>query len=1147
MNNLFVRRKKRSKNTFCNFIYTVMRVFVLLIILGLSSVYANSSYSQEKIDIEARNISLEELFNTIQENSKYIFFYNDDILEEDFKVTLNFKNALLSKILDYSFSNTKLDYVISDRQVIVKKKEITTTLSKSVVVPQKFSVSGTVVDNNGQPLPGANIIEKGTQNGTQTDFDGNFSLEVKDGNAVLEVSYIGFSSQEISINGRTSISINLEESAAALDEIVVVGFGTTTKAKAVGAISTVKAETFDQTPFNNVSQALQGQVPGLIVNNRSGAPNAVPQISIRGGGNPLYVIDGVIRDEFTFSTLNPEDIESMSFLKDAVSTAVYGTRAANGIVLVKTKRGKKGKISIRYSGNYQLSEPIGTPDMLDSYQWALMNNDAARYDGIDPVFTDEQLIAIRDQTDPALANSNWPNLVLKDFAQQRRHNLSLSGGDEKTNYFVSLGYLDQDGILKSNATDLQRFNLRSNVDMSFKELGLDVSLNVDASLQKSREPSIGEFQLFRRVYYLSIPIDAAFNPDGTYAATGNPLASSDRGSGYIRDRNKYINTQLNVTWQVPGVKGLSSGVMASYRDTDRFQKEWNLLVPVFNPDGSQAPADLPSLEQKARYGRIFDIEARLDYKTSIADIHNISATAVYVQREGFTERFEASKVNFESSAVDQLFAGPADGQSNTGTAAENAFAGVVTRVNYDYDGTYLLDFSARYDGNDNFAPGQKWGFFPAIGGAWVASNEPFMQSLKDKHVFDFLKLRFGFGETGNGIGQANNAIQQLENLENPNYNPDRNRFGYLSTYSLEPTVFNVGGTLVNGFSEGDLVSPNELTWFTTTSNNFGIDFSSLNYALQGSFDYFLYNTTGFLVRPEDIYSETLGKDLPLVTSDSERRRAGWDANLSYKKQINDDLFFQIGGNASYYDEIWVKNQSEDLASLKNPYVRETQQRNFFGSALLNDGYYQNEDDLLNTPRDLGSSSIQLGDLRYQDVNGDGKIDNDDERRIGKPRIPQFTYGLNFLVNYKAWSLNCVMQGTGDRFAHIGVSNNIPKDILHVFHLDYWSPENPNARFQRISTAFDNPNGEDSDHAIINAKYFRVRNLQVAYDFKKGLLKSSNTFKGFKMFLTGANLFTISDANGFFDPESRLSTRRGTRSGNSYPIQRTFTLGLNVEF
>ncbi|TYA89238.1 TonB-dependent receptor [Seonamhaeicola marinus] len=1127
MNKIFVRLIERPKNTFYNVIYTTMRVFVVLIIFGLSSVYANSSYSQEKLDINVKNISLEKLFNTIQKSSNYIFFYNDDVLEKDLKVTLNFKNSLLSEILDYSFANTTLDYVISDRQVVVRIKNEPIPEVKVKKEVQKFIVTGVVNDANGQPLPGANIIEKGTQNGTQTDFDGNFSFEVTNDNAVLIVSYIGFSSKEISLNGKSNVSVSLEENAAALDEIVVIGFGTTTRAKAVGAISTVKAEAFEQTPFNNASQALQGQVPGLIINNSSGSPTATPQISIRGGGTPLFVIDGVIRDEFTFSTINPEDIESMSFLKDAVSTAVYGTRAANGIVLVKTKRGKTGKISLRYSGNFQLSEPIGTPDMMNSYQWALMNNDAARYDGIDPIFTDDQLIAIRDQTDPTFANSNWPGLVLKDFAQQRRHNLSLSGGDDRTNYFVSLGYLDQDGILKSNATDLQRFNIRSNVSMSFKELGLDVSLNLDASLQKSREPAIGEFQLFRRVYYLSLPTDAAFNPDGTYAATGNPLALSDRGSGYLKDRNKYINTQLNVTWKVPGVKGLSTGVMASYRDEDRFQKDWNLVVPLYNPDGSIAPADLPSLSQSARYGRIFDIEARLDYKTSIADVHNISATAVYVQREGFNERFEASKVNFESSAVDQLFAGPADGQSNSGTASENAFAGVVGRLNYDYNGTYLLEFSGRYDGNDNFAPGQKWGFFPAIGGGWVASNESFMQSLKDKHILDNLKFRFGFGETGNVAGV--------------------NRFGYLSTYSLEPTVFYAGGTLVNGFSEGNLVSPNELTWFTTKSNNVGLDFASLNFGLQGSIDYFKYNTKGFLVSPEDVYSAPLGKNLPQIRSESERRRAGWEANLSYRKQVNDDLFFQIGGNASYFDELWVKNQGEDLASLKNPYVRQTHQRNFFSRVLLNDGYYQTEDDLLNSPRDLGSSSIQLGDLRYQDVNGDGKIDDDDERRIGKPRFPQFNYGLNFLVNYKAWSLNCLMQGTGDRFAHIGVSNNIPKDILHVYHLDYWSPENPNARFQRISTAFDNPNGEDSDHAIINAKYFRVKNLQLAYDFKKGLMKNSKTFKGCKMFLTGTNLFTVSDANDFFDPESRLSNSRGTRSGNSYPIQRTFTLGLNLEF
>ncbi|WP_330444548.1 TonB-dependent receptor [Flavivirga abyssicola] len=1026
----------------------------------------------------------------------------------------------------YEFTENKTVVVKRKPQSIVNKQLIQTLNSNL-----QLQLSGLVTDDKGAPLPGASVIVKGTQNGTQTDFDGKFSLEVNSEDVVLVVSYIGFLTQEVSVNQQTNLSIILKENASELEEVVIIGFGTTTKAKAVGAVTSVKGERLEQTPFNNASEALQGQVSGLVVNRQGGAPGDIPRISIRGGETPLFVIDGVIRDEFTFATINPEDIESISFLKDAVSTAVYGTRAGDGIILVKTKRGANNKLKLRYSTNYQLSEPTVLPKKMNSLQFAQLNNDAARYDGIDPIFTQEEINIIRSGEDQVrYPNTDWQELAFRDYTAMRRHNISLNGGGDRTNYFLSLGYLDQDGILKSNAITLERYNIRSNISTTFENLGLNVSLNIDASLQKERNPSIGGNTIFRQISYLTSPLEPVFNPDGTYAAGSNPLARADRGSGYVRERDKYINTQLNIKWEVPGVEGLTAGVMGSYRESDEFNKTWSLTVPRYNPAGDVANSLPPSLNQSARYNSILDLEASLSYKSTFGMHHGIDATAVYVQREGVNENFSASRINYESSAVDQLFAGPSEGQNNSGSASENAFAGVVGRVKYDYDSTYILEFSGRYDGNDNFASGKKWGFFPAIGGAWVISNEKFMESLSEKNILNNLKFRFSFGETG--------IVQGV------------NRFGYLSTYSLEPNVINIGNTLINGYSEGNLVSPNELTWFTRKSNNIGLDFSSLNYELEGSIDYFLYNTTGFLVSPEDRYSAPLGKNLPQIKSDSEQRRAGWEFSLRYKKKLTEDFYFEIGGNMSYFDQIWVKKVDEDEASLKNPYVRETHQKDFFRRMYLSDGYYQDEFLLLNTPRPSNDSNIQLGDLRYIDSNGDGKIDDDDRRRIGKPSFPHLNYGFNFSTRYKAWSFSGLIQGTGDRYIDLGLRSEIPKELLLEYQLDYWSPENPNARFQRISTVFDNPNGLDSDHKLFNAKYVRVKNLQIGYDFKKGVLKNLKGISGLRLSLTGTNLFTISDVNDYFDPESwtaRSNNFDGNVTGSTYPIQRTYTLGLNVEF
>ncbi|MFY0601294.1 MAG: TonB-dependent receptor [Cyclobacteriaceae bacterium] len=1122
-----------------------MRTFLIITCVAITYSYANSTYAQ-KLDLDVSDITLDQLFEEIQNRSDYIFFYKDDVLNEDKKISIKLKNASLTRILDKALAKTNLDYSISDRQVVVMKTS--TQVSSEDVEPnakqdQGPKISGQVLDSEGDPLPGATILEKGTLNGTQTDVDGKFSLFVESEESVLVFSFVGFDSQEILVGDQTIVDITMKENAEALDEVVVIGYGTTTKRKLVGAVSKIDTKELQQTPFANVTQALQGQIPGIIVQNSGGGLGKVPDISIRGAGKPLFVIDGVILDEddnYSFVSLNMEDIASITFLKDASSTAVYGSRAANGIVLVKTKKGQSGKLNLQYSFNQQFSQPTVLPKRLNSYEFAQIQNAATVYDGVEPFYNTEQLEVIRTGSDPdTYPNTDWQKLSLKDYAQEQKHNLSLSGGSEQTDFYVSLGYFEQGGLLKSEAISLERMNIRSNVRTRIPKVGVELGFSLNGSLQNTRNPALGEWTIWNHMAR-NIPLNRAFNEDGTYAeGVNHPLAQNDRRAGYLKERQKFINTQLEANWQVPKVKGLSTGVMANYRDGDSYTKKWELLAPQYETDGSVYPVSKPLLDVQSGFESKIDFIYNVSYARNIGN-HGMDVTLAYnrIWLEG--ERVQASRRDFLSSSVDQIFAGPADGQSTDGSAFNSANEGYVGRFQYDFASRYILQFSFRYDGNDNFSPSKRWGFFPAIAGAWVVSDEPFMESLYESNVISMLKIRASYGTTGLTDGV--------------------NRHGYLPVYNLEPNTYNIGNSLVNGFSEGPLVNPNALTWFKRRSLNYGLDFGLLKNKLEGSFDYFYYKTSGYLQSPDIDYTATLGKDLPQISSNSVQRRAGFEFRLVHKNRIG-DFSYNLGVNYAFFNQLWKRLDTENEVTLKNPYTRVTHEKDFYqrtngsdGGLYISDGFFQSEEDILNSPRPLASTETQLGDIAYKDVNGDGKIDDQDRRRIGLPTFPHGTYGFNFNLGYKGWSLSGLVQGTGDRYTAIGKGYQKGEAISMTldFQKDYWSPENTDAFFPRISHVSESNGGNnqlDSDHFILNAKYIRLKTLRVGYDLKSSVLKNVDAIHNCNVFVSGVNLLTASKVKDYFDPEDVINQDNSVNgfSGAAYPIQKTYAIGLNVTF
>lgn len=1004
------------------------------------------------------------------------------------------------------------------------------TREKSIVTNEvqqsQTRVTGTVMDKNGVPLTGVNVIEKGTTVGTVTDIDGKYTLNVKEG-SILVFSYIGYNSQEVRVGKDNTINITLLENDKALDEVIVIGYGSTSIKKNVSSVTALKGENLQNLPFTTITGALQGRATGVIVEQSGGEPGSVPKISIRGGGTPVYVIDGIISSENEFNLLNSNDIENLSILKDAASLAVYGSRAANGIILVKTKQGKQGKTSVNYSFTAEFNQPTMLPDKLDSYRYAIIQNEASANDGYGEysVYSQDELNTIKNQTDPyTYANTDWVSLGLKKFAPEYRHSLSINGNTKNINYYLSIGMMNQGSLYKTNSLNYDRYTVRSNVNTTLDKIGLTVGMSINGAVEKKHYPSFSAGTIWDHIFSRQ-PLTPAYNEDGTYRAqTDHPLVEMDKRSGYDKTDGKFINVQLSANWVTPWIKELTFGAMANYRNHDEHIKRFTGTAPQYYADGTIYQTTKPTLKETAKFGESYNFEVNGSYNNTFSDKHTIDAKVVFTVSENEGSNFWASRKEYISSSVDQLFAGSTIGELNSGGADEGGRVGLVARAKYDYANRYYIEGSCRYDGSDNFAPNHRWGWFPSIGIAWDITNEPFFQNWGLKGI-SFLKLRGTYGVTGTEDGV--------------------NRFGYLSTYSMNENVICIGGNLLSGFSEGDLVSPHELSWYTRRSLDYGIDYAFLNNRLKGSADYFYYKTKGGLMSPADRYITPLGKKLPQIKSNSESRREGFELSIGWQDQVASEFNYGVGFNMTYYNSKWVKKADEDLSTLKNPRKRITQSGNYYEVGLIAEGLYQTEEQLLTHPRRSQAADLKLGDIMYRDINKDGIINEEDQVRIGHSTSPRFTYGIDFNFGYKGFTLSGLLYGTGRRDLKMGhhYKTGEARSLYDEAQLDYWRKDNRDATFPRIATS-GNLNGannqENSTFWLKNAAFLRLRNVSLAYDLKHTVLRKAKWLSSCVINVTGANLFTISGVMDYFDPETA-----GTIG--SYPVQRTYTFGIMVGF
>ena len=988
---------------------------------------------------------------------------------------------------------------------------------------------GLVKDATGESVIGASVVVKGTTNGTITDFDGNFSLDgIKKGDVIV-ISYVGYQTQEIKWNG-SPLNVILKEDSKTLSEVVVVGYGTQKKANLSGSVAMVDSKELENRPIQNVSSGLQGLMPGVAITGTNGAPGQdAGKIRVRGIGTlneagPYILVDGI--ETGTLSAVDPNDIESISVLKDAASAAIYGSKAANGVVLITTKRGKTGQTKISYSGYLSFQNATNMIERMGSYEYASLLNQALEAEGMSKRFNDTELQKFKDGNDPLYPDTDWYDLAYKTGVQHR-HNVNINGGSENVKYMASLGYLNQTGILPNAGRE--QFNARTNLDMKInKRLSARMNLSFiknDYSDASSAYYGGSSDQIIRQLNLIAPWIVARYD-DGTWGtiSDGSPIAWLDSGMKVNRD-NYNFSGMAAVDYEIfDGLKlTLQGAYVNNLQNYNYFQK-----YIKYNENKESDPSQLD--ERFYKWDRT-NYDALLNYNKNFGK-HNIKGLLGW-HTEKYNYKYQkAVRKKFPNNELTDMNAGDASTQSNEGYTAEMAMITWYARINYDFAGKYLLEANIRADASSRFAEGHRWGYFPSFSGAWRISEEAFMESAKDSWLSG-LKIRASWGQLGN---------QDALSGSNNDYYPA------LNTYNLD-SKYAFGGSLNSGYYQRKY-RLETISWEKASTWGVGVDFTLFN-KLNGSLDYYNRKTTGIIMDvtvPKefalDAYKDNVGS----------MRNSGIEINLSYNTKIG-QVDFGIAGNFSYN-----KNEILDLGGGDpNKYLDATDgysQRNKVGEAMNSyyiyraDGFFNSQEEADAYTAKYGNpfgKTFKAGDLRYVDTNKDGKLTADDREYCGSSD-PKIIYGFNINAGWKGIDLSLMFNGAAGvkrLFDGYEVYGNFSGDAAHPATIwrDAWTPDNHDASMPRIfydTNSASSSRSVQSDFWLQDTSYLRLKNLQLGYTLPKGWLNSVGV-ENIRIYYSVENLLTFDKMKINIDPEStsqRLS---------SYPLLRTHAFGVNVTF
>jgi len=1100
----------------------ITAIFLFAICLQVSA----TGFSQ-RVTLSEKNAPLKKVLKEVKKQTGYLFFYNDELLPKSNKVSLQVTNVSLQEALDLCFRGQPLTYEIMERTIVIKVRDSVQSANPAPApLPPSIRVHGIVMDEDGRPLAGISVQVKGTARGTTTDDKGAFNIDMQQGEALV-FSSVGYQSRSVTIREAGDITVRLEQAAELIKDAVVIGYGTQRKGSVVGAVDQVKSSDIQGRPVANLVQALQGVSPNLIIQQPDPAPGASININVRGIGtmndnSPLLVVDGITGGDLTL--LNPADIENISILKDAGAAAIYGSRSANGVILVTTKKGlKNSKPNVTYSGTYGMQKSKVLIEPLPAWQNAIFKNESLTNVGQQPIYTPADIRSLK-----AGGDHEWFLDAILCTAPQQSHNVSVSGGGQNSTYLFSLGGLDQQSNFVGPDYGYKRYNVRLSLTSDYGILKLGGTLSYARTTLKDNtfgngflladaERTPTNYQMKDSLgRYLTNNILTQFNPLGILEAGGYSLNTNDDVFGNI-------NAEIAVTshFKLRGVFG--GNVHNNHGFLRRKQVD-------FYPQGiygdDRTTADYYSQyvftnpQVMAEFGQRFG-----DHDVNIlAGASNESTTA---QSSNVTLQYTDSALGIATSGT---VVSPGSSTTASGPYV-TSLNSVFGRVRYAYQHKYMAEFNFRYDGSSKFAKGKRWGFFPSFSAGWYPTDEKFLEGVRDR--VGEIKLRASYGVLGN---------QSVGNYQ------------YLTTYGFNPTAYGFNNNPVAGtyfsFANADL------RWESSATLNAGIDVAILDRKVSFSLDYFNKLTSDILIPPA--IPGTFGGSLPDYNAGKMRNR-GWEFSVKYDrngKLFKHHLQFNIADNQNEVMYLQGGQKLYQDAELQTVVKKGVPFNSYVG--YKRDGYFQTPDDVLKYPK-LNGIIPQPGDIRYKDKNGDGVIDNNDLYVLGNP-FPRFTFGFNYTVTYRNIDLGLFFQGVGKRTLFIRGELAEPYQGNYSYNifkhqLDFWTPTNPNAKYPILSASGSAANMNDwnvgSDLFLYNAAYVRLKNIQLGYSLPQRIAKKLG-MQRLRAYFTGQNLLTFTGIK-FIDPEStefnsNMNQAFGNNgSGRIYPTPIFYGGGLEVTF
>lgn len=1033
-------------------------------------------------------------------------------------------------------------------------------------------VSGRITDEKGSPVANVSVVVKGLTVGTTTNEDGFFKLMVPDGKNTLVISYVGFKTVEYPLGTSNTVSIVIRQESGTLSDVVVVGYGTQRKVTVTGAVSAVKGEALVKSPAVDLSNSLAGRLPGLVVIQTSGEPGYDgASINIRGtntlgNSSPLVVIDGIPDRDGGLGRLNPKDIESISVLKDA-SAAIYGARAANGAILVTTKKGNSGKPKITYDFNKGWSQPGRIPKMSNAFQYATIMNELPIYKSI-PVgewdaawasiqstgsydsptpnintlnanYSPEAVAAHKDGSDPwKYPDTDWFGDAFKTWSPQSRHNLQLTGGNENIRFFTSMGYIDQDAYYKNSATRYQQYNFRTNVTAKVNNY-INANIGILARREERNFPTESAGSIFRMLMR-GRPTEPEVWPNGKPGPDiengQNPYVITTNATGYQKNPTDFLQANGSVEITNPWVKGLKLTLSGAVDKTTSTNKIWQTPWTLYSWDKISYEADgtTPLLVGNIRsnfkdprltqtYSSVLNtnLTAMLNYDKKIGTDHTIGILAGVTKEEFKGDGFLAFRRNFISPAIDELFAGGSLQQNTNGGGYNRARLGYYGRAQYNYKEKYLAEFVWRYDGSDMFPEDHRFGFFPGLLLGWNMTNEDWF------HVkgIDYLKLRASYGQMGNDQVFYNGQLQE---------------YAYIAAYRFNS--YPINRDVVNTLYE-PLVRNLDFTWEVANNYNVGLDGSFFGNKLDLTLEYFYNKRDQILIQNtgETPYSTGIVNRLPPVNGGRMDNR-GFEFSLAYNTKIGKDLTIRAGVNGGYAKNkvVFASERSGapdyQLATGKplNAYL-----------VYQSDGVFRDQEEINKNTLDYSgvTSNLIPGDMKFKDVNSDGKINADDQVRLEKNATPTFNYGATFDLRYKGFDLSILFQGATGAAIRIQTESGDIGNFLKYFYDNRWSIDNPNGSHPRLAsrgdTYFTGGGYGNNTYYLFSKNYLRLKNIEIGYNLQPSILQKAK-ISNFRVFANGLNVFTI-DKMKVYDPEASVE------SGVYYPQARVINLGFSVTF